>query len=360
MKHESSFKREPLLEFAPGNLCVRVTVAKVLAKVRQALPIDIAMSLWPNDKMVQAMLTQTGVSLETVQRAASAPAMTTVSGWAAELAIKATADAVDALSAASAAADLFRMSLLLNWNGAASIVVPAMAASANNASFVAEGDPIPVRQLTSAGPTLLPYKVASIAVLSREMLESSNAEAIIADALISSAALAIDSAVFDANAATSARPAGLRSGISTTTASANADPYAAFLEDVSNLLGVVSVVGGKGPYALVANPGRVGTMGINRIADEGFVVALPSGSVGNIIIAVAAPAVAAAIAPVPDVETANAGTLVMDTAPGAVNIAGPSNRELFQTDSIAIKIRWPVSWILRSASGVAWTTPSWK
>jgi hypothetical protein len=33
---------------------------------------------------------------------------------------------------------------------------------------------------------------------------------------------------------------------------------------------------------------------------------------------------------------------------------------LFQTDSIALKMRWPVTWALRDPRGVAWTTPNWK
>jgi hypothetical protein len=47
-----------------------------------------------------------------------------------------------------------------------------------------------------------------------------------------------------------------------------------------------------------------------------------------------------------EIETVNAATLVMDTVPGAAGWMGPE-RGLFQTDSIAIKVRWPVSWALR-------------
>jgi len=38
---------------------------------------------------------------------------------------------------------------------------------------------------------------------------------------------------------------------------------------------------------------------------------------------------------------------------------GPE-RSLYQTESIAIKCRWPVSWALRDSRAVAWTTPGWK
>jgi hypothetical protein len=70
------------------------------------------------------------------------------------------------------------------------------------------------------GPMLSPDKLAVIAVLSYEMLNGSNAEAMVRDALTRSAPLALDTALFDASASSAARPAGLRNGISALTASA--------------------------------------------------------------------------------------------------------------------------------------------
>ena len=49
----------------------------------------------------------------------------------------------------------------------------------------------------------------------------------------------------------------------------------------------------------------------------------------------------------------------MDTAPQPAGTMGPS-RSLFQTDSLALKMRWPVSWALRDPRGFAWLTPAWK
>lgn len=349
MKHDLLFKREQPLQLRPGNLCRRLLTARVLAHVRRQLRLEVAAELWPNDR-----------TLAEVIKATSAPAMTAVTGWALELAQTVTADTVEALGAASGAMEVLQRSLVLNWDGAGTILIPAFVASAANAGFVAEGDPIPVRQLSVVPKNLVPRKVASIAVLTREMLESSNAEALIGDTLMRSAALAIDAAFFDSAAANSARPAGIRNGISTTTASNNADPFAAFAEDMATLLNGVSAVGGKGPYVIAANAGRVISASL-RIAGGAIpdVTTVMASVAGNDLIAIAPQAIACAFAPEPDVETANAGTLVMDTAPVAVGSTGPE-RELFQTDSLAIKMRWPVSWVVRNASGVAWTTPTWK
>jgi len=263
------------------------------------------------------------------------------------------------LGPVSAAAKLAQLGLALNLdNRATTIVVPTLVADATRASFVAEGDPIPVRQLVTSGSILNLTQVAAIAVLTREMVESSNAEALITDALVRSAGLALDAALFDANAATSARPAGVRYGISTSSASNNADMAEAFFQDMSTLLGVVGAVGGTGPYALVAGLGHVGAAFV-RGRQPAFLNWLISPAIGDVVIAVAAPALALAISPDPIVETSKATSLHMDTAPQPIGSTGP-HRSVWQTDSLAIKVRWPVSWALRDPRGVAWLTPAWK
>jgi len=353
MRHEEvkSFKREPALAplaLPPGNLFRRSLTARAIGHVAKLDPVFIAEQLWPSDRAVGIVL-----------RATSAPAMTTVAGWAQELAVKYVADTIEALGAASAAADVLERCLVLNWDGAGSLTVPNLVAAAANGGFVQEGSPIPVRQLSSTGPTINPFKVASIAVLSREMIESSNAEAYIGDTLIKSAALAIDAAFFDNAAATAARPAGIRNGISTITASNNADFFAAVGEDVAALVNAVAAVGNKGPFILVANAGRAAGFDM-RFSRGNTIIVLTSSLVGTDLIAIAPQAIAAAFSPTPDIETATTGTLMMDTAPQVVGTTGQSERSLFQTDSIALKIRWPVSWVVRDSRGVAWTTPSWK
>jgi len=242
-------------------------------------------------------------------------------------------------------------------------------AGAGNASFVAEGAPIPVRQLTSAAVLMSPYKLAAISVLTREMIESGNAEQIIGDALVRSCGAALDVALFGSGAATSAQPAGLRNGIAALTASTSTDLWEAAMEDVVALINAVAAVGGAGPYSLVMSPGRAATF-IGRIYRDRAQQAAPydvhgSPAVGNDVLAIANAALVSAFSPDPDVETATAATLHMDSAPADIvgtggAVAGPSQKSLFQTESVALKVRWPVSWALRNAAGVAWLTPVWK
>jgi hypothetical protein len=242
---------------------------------------------------------------------------------------------------------------------AASIGIPGFIATANDAAWVAEGDPIPVQQLAAAPGLIEPRKIASISVLTREMVESSNAEQIISNTLVRAAGLALDAALFDANAASAARPAGLRNGIAASPASNNADTFEAALEDLAGMVSATGAVGGVGPYAIIVNPGRAVTLAMRYLGLVENVLVLGTPVVGADIITVAVAALAAAISADPEIETSRAATLQMSDTPVAVGSTGPV-RGLFQTDSIGVKVRWPASWALRDPRGVAWTTPTWK
>jgi hypothetical protein len=334
---------------------MRIVMARALASVTRGSPVEIAGRLWPTDAIVL--------------RAVSAPAMTSVAGWAAELAHKIVKDGLVAMGPTAAGAAVLRQSLVLTWDGNGLISVPGFVAGAGNAGFVAEGSPIPVRQLTSGAALLSPHKLAAIGVLTREMMESSNAEALIGDVLMRSASAALDVALFGSAAATAAAPAGLRNGIAALTPSAATDMSQAFYSDVAALINATAVVGGNGPYALIGGPGLVSQMvmrfllQVNTVLDETNMIALGSAAMGNDLMCVATNGLVAALSPDPVIETANAGELHMNDTPLAiVNGGAPAApaRSLFQTDSIALKMRWPVSWALRDPRAVAWLTPAWK
>jgi hypothetical protein len=349
---QEPFRREPLIE---GNAFLRLITARVQAEIGNQPLESIITRQWPNDRV-----------LDMLMRASSAPAMTSVTGWAAELTRKLVYDSLDALTPMSAGAPLLRAGTVLAFDHYGSISVPGFVAAAANAGFIAEGAAIPVRQLSSAAATLLNYKLASIAALTEEMIASSNAETLIGDALMRSAGLALDQALFDSNAATSARPAGLRNGIAASTASTATDLFEAFMEDVTTLFNAVGSVGGQGPYVLIGSPGRAMSLRtrMNAFKDNldlsllGLVFGSPS--VGNDLIAVAASALVSAFDPNPEIEAANAATLVMDdTSPATPDTTQPT-KSMFQTATVAVKMRWPICWALRNSAGVAWLTPTWK
>lgn len=342
-------------DFPQGNSFRRLLTARVLSQIERMSPVEVAARLWPHDRVTQ----------EIVQRAASAPAMTSVAGWAAELAQRVVTDALEVLGPMSAGIQLLQQGLVLTLDHYGSISAPGFVAGVGSAGFVAEGQPIPVRQLVATPATLLPYKLCDIAVLTREMIESSNAEACIGSALARSQGLALDAVLFDANAATAARPAGLRNGISALTPSNASDMQTAVIEDIAALFNAAATVGGPGPYVLVASPGRAMSMRIRMTryganAEQltvGIVVGTPA--VGNDVLVVAAQALVSAFGLEPEIEAANAAALHMSDTPLAVGTAAPA-KSMFQTDSVALKVRWPMTWALRDSRGVAWLTPTWK
>jgi hypothetical protein len=356
MKHqphsEFSFKREPPAPATEGNICTRALAAKTIAGLYRRSVAEIAAEMYPNDRALMQLVT----------RAASNAAMTSVAGWAAELVHKIVADTLEAMSAASGAADVMKQCLTLEWNGAGLISAPAFVANANNSGFVQEGTPIPVRQLVEAPVQLQPYKLGTIAALTREMVESSNAEGLISDTLVRSTGLALDAVFFGSNPATAAQPAGILDNVTPLTASTNADAYGGFAEDVSTLINAVSAVGGKGPYLFIGSPGRITTMRMHYATNDpqGDFDVVVSNAVGNNLVVVAPRAIVAAISAEPDIEAVNAATLVMDTAPRTPGSTGYSEKEMWQTDSLAIKVRWPVSWALRDPRAVAYLMPLWK
>jgi hypothetical protein len=347
-----AFKRE--LPLPPGNTFTRVLTARVLAQLRNTTPQQVADQMWPSDRLVA----------QVVEKASVAPAMTSVAGWAAELAVRVVHDALEALGPASAGADLLKRGLVLTFDGAGSISAPGFVAEFGNAGWVAEGQPIPVRQLSSTAAVLNPHKLAAIGVLTREMIESSNAEALVTDALVRAAGRMLDEVLFDANPEDAARPRGLRNGVSASTPSSNTTAFEAAYEDIATLINSVAPVAGNGPVILVGSPGRAAMMAsrFDYDADDpgSKVTVLGSSAVINDLLAVAPAALVTALSPEPDVEASKAAQIVMDTVPGAAGVAGPINKSMFQSDAIAVKVRWPVTWALRDSRGFAWMTPTWK
>jgi hypothetical protein len=329
-----------------GNTFKRSLTAHVLASVERRSASDIAARMWPSDRVIAEIL----------ERATSAPALTSVAGWAAELAQRKIVDTLKALHPYSAAAALFAQGTTLAFDRAGSISVPGFVTTAITKGWVAEGQPIPVQQPALVIPDLLkPYKLAGIAVLTHEMLESSNAEALISDVVLRMLGNVLDAALVDTAAAASDRPAGLRFGVSTSTASVLTDPSAAFAADLRTLANAVGPVGSNAPVVFLASPGRA--LSINVTLTSQSVAVLATSALTNEVICVASAALVSAVGDVA-VESATAATLHMDTVPTADVGSASRHSSMFQTDAVAIKTRWPVAWIIRDPRGVSWTTPS--
>jgi len=283
-----------------------------------------------------------------VLRAAVSPATT-----ASTPALAAVATAfLAALTAQSAGADLLRRGLALRFDGAASISVPGIAVP--SAAFVAEGDAIPTTEApTSPGARLERHKLAVIASATSEMLRSPAAEELIKAVLIEATGPALDRALFSAAPAGPDRPAGLLNGIAPMPAGANL---------VDNLVGVTSAVApvaGNGGIAVITSATlRVG-IDLLLPRQPPFVTLVASNLAPGTIIAVALSALVSAVEGSPQIEASTEAIVHMHTEPrediGGGIMARPL-RSFFQSDTVGLKLRWPISWALRSPQGVAWTT----
>ena len=135
--------------------------------------------------------------------------MTGVTGWAAEFAVTRIEDALAPFGPLSVGAQLLRRGTVLSFAGLHAIQVPGFStASSTFTSFVAEGAAIPVRVMTSSsGVTFGPRKFATMFVQTREMIESSNAEALVKLVMTESLSVALDAALFSNVAGDRVRPA---------------------------------------------------------------------------------------------------------------------------------------------------------
>jgi hypothetical protein len=115
---------------------IRAMTSAVVAEARQRPPSHasvIARETWERDRVTPALLTR-----------AVAPADTTTSGWASQLAAKAVAAFISSLAPQSAAR-LIEAGVTVSFDGIATVTLP-WATSNPEPTFVAEGGAIPVNQ----------------------------------------------------------------------------------------------------------------------------------------------------------------------------------------------------------------------
>jgi HK97 family phage prohead protease/HK97 family phage major capsid protein len=315
--------------------------------------------------------------LEYSMRAASAPAMTTVVGWAAELVQTLYADFMELLMPKSVYPRLSSYGLSLSFGRAGKISIPTRSRTPTIAgSFVGEGMPIPVRQGAFTAQIMVPKKMGVITTWTREIDEHSipAIEGLLRNAISEDTAISLDAVLLDANAATAVRPAGILNGVASIPPTAIGAPPSAFnaiVQDLKNITGALmtatqghirNMVFLMNPQqvlsaSLIAMPGA----GVFPFKDEiatGKLLSYPiidSGTVplGTVIALDAADFVSVG-GEAPRFEISDQATLHMeDTAPTGIDGATPV-RSLWQTDSLALRLILPINWTLRRPGMVAW------
>ena len=186
------------------------------------------------------------------------------------------------------------------------------------------------------------------------MARSSNAEAILTDLLTRSIGLALDEALLDDQPASDARPAGLRYGIAASAASTAPNSVDALMSDIETLSRAVEPATAVHPIIL-ASQTRALTAELRSYHGLRLLTVLGSHAlIGTMIIMAIAPnAIASILGSVPEIlAVRDAASIQLDTAPDGTL----STKSLWQADCVAILVRLPVTWGLRSATGVAWLT----
>jgi len=358
----------------PRDYALRAAVIQVLAHVHKAPADAMRLRAYGEDE-------STKLVHQHLVRAASAPATTTTNGWAAQLVQTATADFMETLLPASVYPSLSARGLRLSFGRNGAITIPSRSATPTIAgSFVAEGAPIPVRQGAFASQTLTPKKMAVISTFTREIAEHSipAIEGLIRDAIQEDTSVAIDTVLLDAVAASGVRPAGLRNGVTATTATSGGG-INALVTDAKNLVGalITATNGNVRAPVWIMNPAQALAISLTGNAGGDFVFAdamnggnflgypviqSPTVPAGTLTLVDAADFVSVT-GDDPRFDISDQATLHMeDTTPLAISAAGSPNtvaapvRSLFQTDSIGLRMILPINWTLRRAGVVAWTT----
>ena len=340
----------------------------------QKEPIDIVrQKIYGDDEATKAIVDWT-------LKSASAPAMTTVAGWAAELVQQVNADLMATLQPASVFPRLSSLGVALTFGRNGRISVPTRLTTPTIAgSFIGEGQPIPVRQGAFTAVLMTPKKMGVITTWTREIDEHSvpAIEGLLRQAIQEDTAISLDTVLLDANPATVVRPAGLRNGVVGLTATAGSG-FDALVGDIKKISGslLTATAGNIRSMVWLMNPQQAlsisltqapSAVGIFPFAAEiaagnlrGWPV-IQSGTVpvGTVIALDAADFVSVS-GDTPRFEVSDQATLHMeDTAPLPLAAAGTPGtvaspqRSLWQTDSLALRLILPVNWAIRRAGTVA-------
>jgi HK97 family phage prohead protease/HK97 family phage major capsid protein len=365
-------------EWEPLDYLVKAGVISYCAKVWGQMP-DVARM-----RIAQVFpeygTEETKTVFEWMTRAASAPAMTTVTGWAAELVQQVYTDMMALLLPKSVFPRLSAKGLTLSFGRAGKIIMPTRSRTPTIAgSFVGEGMAIPVRQGAFTAQTFIPKKMAVITTWTREMDEHSipAIEGVLRQAIQEDTAVAIDTVLLDANAATTIRPAGILAGVAATGATAGGG-LTALIGDIKALVGALtaSTYGNIRNPTWLMNPSDVLSAALSMAPNTGifpFKEEIGRGTLANL------PIIDSATVPVKTLvlidaadfvtmqgdnmrfEMSDQATLHMeDTSPadlvgGSPAVTASPQRSLFQTDSLALRMILPLNWAIRRGGTVAWT-----
>ncbi len=333
----------------------RRTVARAFAAKAEALfhggdPAEIAERNFSGDRATLETVKQ-GI----VHRAAVVPTATTTSGVPTSTALEVMGSI---LQPTSLLREIIARSLNVDFGNAGAISIPYDIADGSGTAFIEQGAPIPMAQFSLAATPMSPKKVATGAVLTRELATYSNAEPFITRLLSANVTLGLETIFFDATAGSAIRPAGLKNGIAAISADAD-DSIDGMMNDLANLGAAVAAVGSTN-IAFVASIAQYIKLKTRLPADFAFPIFPSAALADGQVAAIALDAVAIAGQGDVQISVSKTGAVVMNTVPAHISTVGTPNasaapiRSLEQTDCIGIRVIADIDWALRNSGGFAW------
>ncbi|MCC3247435.1 phage major capsid protein [Methylocystis sp. WRRC1] len=292
-------------------------------------------------------------------RAPIAPGTTTGSGWADDVVTGATGAFVSSIAPLSAGARLIEAGERVDLGATSTISYPTADTSPGAAPWVAEAEPIGVRNFSFDSATLGPAKkVATILPVSRENVKRSAGRAVFDRMLREVAAHSLDLAIFGDQAASAAACAGLRNGVTPIASTGDVG------SDVAALLAEVANLGGSGAAAIIMNPreAAVAAVALPQLAIPTWASrAVPAGTV----LALDPSDFASAISDIEIYASEESVIHMEDSAPAEiVSATGPATadpvRSAFQTGVIALRMILELSFIARAGRVATMTGVSWS
>jgi Phage capsid family len=349
-----SSERQPHKRLRPSDVLVRAATAELLRQsVGQDLFENVALTIARHYASCPATTAY-------IERAAASPANSTTVGWAAELVGQSVIDFIaNDMARQSGFAQLAARALTVPLEqGVGSIKIPSRASPLTLlGAWVGEGNAKPLFAAVFNSTTLASYKLSAVSVFTEEMMAASAIEQIVREVLAHDLTALLDTALFDATAASSVRPAGLFNGATTVTASATTPLNEAMIADLRGL--AAAVAGSGNPDAnvvFVVNPAQAIRIGILAPDYANLIVSgyMPGGSVGAIDVSSVA-----MIVGTPVFAVTNSAALNMDSAagplstPGSPNVVSAPLRSLFQEDCVGLRCVLRAGWVKRRAAATA-------
>ena len=291
-------------------------------------------------------------------KAATGAATTQQANWARELARTAVLATIQDAASISAGAAIISRSLSLDLGALAQLSVPSRPLTSNDAAkFLAEGQPIPVRNFNFAAGTLRPFGLKTITTYSRELAQSSSIEATVRQTLAESFGLGLDAVMLSSSAASGSQPAGLFQSAPITPTTGGG--VAAMLGDIEALYGALAQNGAGANVAIVAPLPQAAVLRAQLSPLFSWPIFASSTMALKSIGAVDLTSFVSGFGTEVQFEVSGATALAMDTAPADISGA-PLVKSAYQLEMLALRATMFISWTMRVSghaqliSGVTW------